>query len=77
MIARGLSRYRALPSIHCRQAIASDRREGDLGLGPLQPIGQVEGRELRPLVGIQDLGRAKLVDRLVQRLEAEVRLPSP
>lgn len=43
-----------------------------LGLCPLQPVGPVEGRELRPLVRIHDLGRAELVDGLVQRLEAEV-----
>lgn len=47
---------------------------GDLGLGPLQAVGPVEGCELATLVGIHDLGRAKLVDRFVQRLEAEVGL---
>ena len=45
---------------------------GDLCLGPLQAVGSVEGRELRSLVGIQDLGRAELVDGLVQCLDAEV-----
>ena len=49
----------------------------DFGLGPLQPVGPVEGRELRALVGIHDLGRPKFVDGLVQSLDAEVRLPSP
>jgi hypothetical protein len=47
---------------------------GDLGLGPLQPVGPVEGSELTALVGVHDLGRAELVDRLVQRLEAELGL---
>ena len=57
-----LSRYRALPSIEI------------LVFAPLQPVGPVEGRELTALVGIHDLRRAELVDRLVQSLEAELGL---
>lgn len=45
---------------------------GDFGLGPLQSVGPVEGRELTALDGVHDLGRAELVDRLVQRLKAEL-----
>jgi len=55
-----LSRYLALPSIEI------------VGLGPLQPIGPVEGRELAALDGVHDLGRAEPMDRLVQRFDAEV-----
>ena len=44
------------------------------GLGPLQPVGPVERRELRPLVRIHDLGRAEAVDCLVQRLDAKISL---
>ena len=44
----------------------------DPGADPFQPVGPGEGRELRPLIGVHDLGRAELVDRLVQRLDAEV-----
>lgn len=47
----------------------------DPGVGPLQPIGPGEGCELAALIRVHDLGRAELVDRLVQRLDAEVRLP--
>ena len=46
----------------------------DLGLAPLQPVSPVKGRELRPMVGVHDLGRAKLVDGFVQRFEAELGL---
>ena len=44
----------------------------DPGADPFQPVGPGEGRELRPLVGVHDLGRAEPVDGLVQRLDAEV-----
>lgn len=44
----------------------------DPGADPFQPVGPGEGRELRPLDGIHDLGRAEAVDRLVQRLDAKV-----
>jgi hypothetical protein len=33
---------------------------------PFQPVRPGEGRELRPLVGVHDLGRAELVDSLVR-----------
>ena len=46
----------------------------DLGAEPLQPVGPGEGGELAALIRIHDLGRPELVDRLVQRLEAEVGL---
>jgi hypothetical protein len=55
----------------------------DPGADALQSVCPGEGRELRPLIGVHDLGRAELVDRLVQRLDAEVGLkrvrypPSP
>jgi hypothetical protein len=45
----------------------------DASLGPLQPVGPVEGCELASLISVYYLGRAELVDRLVQSLEAEVR----
>jgi hypothetical protein len=41
---------------------------------PFQPVGPGEGRELRSLIGIHDLAWAEAVDRLVQRLNAEVGL---
>ncbi len=41
---------------------------------PFQPVGPGKGRELRPLIGVHDLGRAELVDRLIQRFDAEVSL---
>ncbi len=44
----------------------------DPGPGPLQPVGPSEGCELRSLIGVHDLGRAELVDRLVQSLDAKV-----
>lgn len=47
----------------------------DSGSHPLQPVGPDGGRELRPLIGVYDLRRAEAVDCLVQRLDAEVRLP--
>jgi len=47
---------------------------GDFGLGPFQPVGPVERRELAALIRVHDLWRAELMDRLVQRLEAELRL---
>ena len=43
----------------------------DLGPGPLQSVGPVEGGELRPLVGVDDFGRPERVDGLVQRHAAE------
>ena len=46
----------------------------DFGLGPLQPVGPVEGCELGALIGVHDLGRAKAMDRLVQGFEAKVGL---
>ena len=44
----------------------------DPGANPFQSVGPDEGRELAALVGVHDLGRAELVDRLVQRLDAKV-----
>lgn len=44
----------------------------DLGADPFQSVGPGEGRELRSLIGIHDLGRAELMDRLVHGLDAEV-----
>ncbi len=41
------------------------------GADPFQPVGPGEGRELRPLIGVHDLGRAEAVGRLVQRFDAE------
>jgi len=46
---------------------------GDFGLGPFQPVGPVERRELAALIRVHDFWRAELMDRLVQRLEAELR----
>src|SRR5690606_39538322 len=46
----------------------------DPGPDPFQPVSPGEGRELATQVGVHDLGRAELVDRLVQGLDAEVRL---
>ena len=69
-----LSKYRALPSIHCPAVHVYMHERGDFGLGPLQPVGPVEGRELATLISIHDLGRTELVDGLIQRLEAEVGL---
>lgn len=46
----------------------------DPGPDPFQPVDPGEGRELRPVIGVHDLGRAELVDRLVQRFDAEVSL---
>jgi len=54
--------------------IAAFAIHGDLGLGPLQPVGPVEGGELAAVIGIHDLGRTELVDGLIQRLEAELGL---
>ena len=68
------SRYRALPSVTGRCLHANTERHGHFGLGPFQPVGPVEGCELRPQVGVHDFGRAELVDGLVQRLDAEVGL---
>ena len=47
---------------------------GDPGPDPFQPVGPGEGRELRALIGIHDLGRAEAADRLVQRLDADLGL---
>ena len=44
----------------------------DPDANPFQPVGPGEGRELRPLIAVHDLGRAELVDGLVQGLDAEV-----
>ena len=44
----------------------------DPGADPFQAVGPGEGRELRSLIGVHDLGRAERVDRLVQGLDAEV-----
>lgn len=41
---------------------------------PAEPIRPSEGRELRSLISIHDLGRAEFVDGLAQRLDAEVGL---
>jgi len=46
----------------------------DPGADPFQPVNPGKGCELAALIGIHDLGRAELVDRLAQRLDAEVRL---
>lgn len=43
-------------------------------LCPLQTEGPIEGCELAPLAGIHDFWRPKLVDGLVPRREAELRL---
>ena len=44
------------------------------GADPFQPVGPGEGRELRALVTVHDLGRAEAVNRLVEGLDTEVRL---
>ena len=41
-----VSRQRPLPSMHCRQAIACNRREGGPGADPFQSVYPGEGREL-------------------------------
>lgn len=41
------------------------------GAHPFEPVSPCKGRELKALNGIHDLGWAELVDRLVQRLDAE------
>lgn len=41
---------------------------------PAQPVRPGEGREQRSLIGIHDLGRAEIVDGLVQRLDKELGL---
>lgn len=46
----------------------------DPGADLFQPVGPGEGPELRPLIGVHDLGRAERVDRLVQRLDADLSL---
>ena len=46
----------------------------DPGADSFEPVGPGEGRELGALIGVQDLGRAEPLDRLVHRLDAEVRL---
>lgn len=40
---------------------------------PFRSVGLGEGRDLAALIGSHYLGRAKLMDRLVRRLEAQVR----
>jgi len=45
----------------------------DQGPDPLQPVGPGEGRELRALISVHDLGRAEAMDRLFQRIDTEVR----
>ena len=45
--------------------------DGDLG--PLQHRDEVGAGELRTLIAVEDLGRAVAVERLLQRLDAEVR----
>lgn len=47
----------------------------DPGADPFQPVCPGEGRELAALIRVHDLGEAELVDRLVQRLDAEVIRP--
>ena len=44
----------------------------DPGANPFQPVSPDEGRELAALIRVHDLGRAELMDRLVQSLHAEV-----
>jgi hypothetical protein len=53
---------------------ASFAAHRDPAADPFQQVGPGEGRELRPLIGVHDLRRAELLDRLVQRLDAEVSL---
>lgn len=45
---------------------------GDPGADPFQPVGPSEGRELRALVAVHDLGRPEAMARLVQSFDAEV-----
>lgn len=44
----------------------------DAGADPFQPVDSGERRELRPLIGVHDLGRAEAGDRFVQCPDAEV-----
>ncbi len=46
----------------------------DAHAGSAEPVGPGEGRELAALIRVHDLGRAELVDGLVQRFDAEVGL---
>ncbi len=46
----------------------------DPGPDPLQPVGPGKGREMATLIRIHNLGRAKPIDRLAQRFDAEVDL---
>ena len=46
----------------------------DPGAGPCQPVGQGKGVLLATLICVHDLERAELVDRLIQRCDAEVGL---
>lgn len=46
----------------------------DAHTGSAEPSGPGEGRELAALIRVHDLGRAELVDGLVQRFNAEVGL---
>lgn len=46
----------------------------DSHAGSAEPVGLCDGRELRSLICIHDLGRAKFVNGIVQRFDAEVRL---
>ena len=61
--------------MRCPAAHGFMRERGYFDLGPLQPVGPVEGCELAALIRVHDLGWAEFVDRLVQRLEAELGLP--
>ena len=47
----------------------------DASAGAAQAIGPGERGELAALIGVRDPGRAEAVDRLVQRLDAEIGLP--
>ena len=47
----------------------------DPGADTFQAVGPSKGRKLRSLIGVHDLGRAELVDHLVQGLDAEVIQP--
>ncbi len=46
----------------------------DAHAGSAEPVDPGQGRGLRSLSGIHDLGRAELLDSLVQHLDAEVGL---
>lgn len=46
--------------------------ESTIGRVALQPVGPCKGCELATLIGVHDVGRAELVYRLVQRIDAEV-----